>query len=73
MALQSILLMSMPTTPNRRPLRFAVEEIYVIDNFVPHSIKRMILPSPIKSEVLNSEVLRESGNVLLLISHVMVK
>ena len=49
---QIILLTSMPTTPNRGPLKFAAEEIHAIDNFLPHSMKRIILPSPTKSEVL---------------------
>jgi CHAT domain-containing protein len=52
LALQSILLTCMPMTPNRSCLKFAVDEIYAIDTFLPDSMKKTILLSPTKSEVL---------------------
>ena len=48
----AVLLVSMPTTPNRRSLIFANEEINAIDDFLPPSLRRMKMQNPTKSEVI---------------------
>src|SRR5208282_3892608 len=51
---QTVLMMNMPTTPHQTPLPFADKEINAINNLLPHSIKRVKLRHPTKSEVLEN-------------------
>ena len=52
MSSQTVLLVSMETTPHRSRLEFAAEEVSGINTILPHSIERTILSTPSKSEVL---------------------
>ena len=49
---QTLLLVSMPATPNGRPLPFSAEEVNGINKLLRYSMKTMNLPNPTKSEVL---------------------
>jgi hypothetical protein len=53
-ALQTILLASMPTTPNKSPLPFATQEIDALDHFLPSSVPRVVQQNPTKEDVLDA-------------------
>jgi len=57
--IQTILLASMPTTPNKSPLPYAVQEIDTLDSLLPATVSRVIQRNPTKSDVL--EALRKSS------------
>jgi tetratricopeptide (TPR) repeat protein len=48
---QTVLLVSMAETLNQSPLKYAEEEIKIIDDSLPPAIKRITLSQPSKSEV----------------------
>jgi tetratricopeptide (TPR) repeat protein len=54
---QTVLLTSMPDTPNRRRLRYAQSEVESLDKLLPRLINRSILQCPTKQNVLS--VLRQ--------------
>jgi tetratricopeptide (TPR) repeat protein len=51
---QTVLLVSMPTTPNRRSLPFAETEVSTIESLLPQSINRISLSRPLRSEVFET-------------------
>jgi tetratricopeptide (TPR) repeat protein len=48
----TVLVVSMPSTPNQNPLPYAIQEAHTVDECLPHSVERVVLESPTKKDVL---------------------
>ena len=50
---QSVLSVSMPTTPNQSPLPYAIQEVNTISSILPSSVPQAVLENPTKLKVMH--------------------